>query len=423
MPEAERMKNRRAIEALRAGVPNRDAVLALGSTQPEIENNFREQLLTLKQSLIDGSLPQGMLVKGSFGAGKSHLLEFLSQIALRENFVCSKVVISKETPFYDPAKLYRAAAEAAVVPGRMGDALTEIASKLDHESQVYADFYQWVNRSANLNQMFGATLFIYERMPMTYEGGEVRNRIIRFWSGEKIGKSEIKKWLKVCREGVTYNIAKVTIKELALQRFKFAARLMAAAGYAGWVLFIDELELISRYSLFQRARSYAELARWMGALEGWQFSGLTAVGSITDEFSQEVLELGPKNDREKVPGRLRAKGSPDDLLMASQAERGMRIIEREAVPLKTPDDALLRGVYAKVKSIYGQAYEMEPPDVQGVEHMQTTQMRHYVKGWITEWDLKRKYPDYQPKIETAKLKQDYSEDQNLQISSEGNTEE
>jgi len=422
MSETERMRNRRAIEALRAGVPNRDAVLALGSTQPEIEANFGEQLLTLKQSLVNGSLPQGLLVKGSFGAGKSHLLEFLSQIALRENFVCSKVVISKETPFYDPVKLYRAAAEGAVVPGRMGDALTEIASKLDHESQVYADFYQWVNRSADLNQMFGATLFIYERMPMTYEGGEVRNRIIRFWSGEKIGKSEIKNWLKGCREGVTYNIAKVTIKELALQRFKFAARLMAAAGYAGWVLFIDELELVSRYSLLQRARSYGESARWLGRLEGWQVSGLTAVGSITDEFAQEVLEP-PKNDREKVPGRLRAKGSPDDLLMASQAERGMRLIEREAVPLKAPDDALLKEVYAKVKSIYGQAYEMDPSDVKGVEHMQTTQMRHYVKGWITEWDLKRKYPDYQPRIITEELQQDYSEDQNLQVSSEAGTEE
>ena len=420
MPAAERMRNRRAIEALRAGVPNRDAVLALGSTQPEIEANFREQLLTLKQSLVDGSLPQGMLVQGSFGAGKSHLLEFLSQIALRENFVCSKVVISKETPFYDPAKLFRAAAEAAVVPGRVGDALTEIATKLDHESQAYADFDQWVNRSADLNQMFGATLFIYERMPMTYEGGEVRNRIIRFWSGEKIGKSEIKKWLKGCREGVTYNITKVTIKELALQRFKFAARLMAAAGYAGWVLFIDELELISRYSWQQRARSYAELARWMGGLEGGQFDGLTAIGSITDEFAQEVLELGPKNDREKVPGRLRAKGSPDDLLMASQAERGMRVIEQDAIPLASPDNFMLQAVYDKVKSIYANAYDWTPPDVTGGERQY---MRQYVKGWITEWDLKRKYPDYQPSIETEELNVGYSEDRDFQISSEGDTEE
>ena len=35
---------RRAIEALRAGVPNRDAVLALGSTQPRIVEKFARQL-------------------------------------------------------------------------------------------------------------------------------------------------------------------------------------------------------------------------------------------------------------------------------------------------------------------------------------------------------------------------------------------
>lgn len=421
MPEAERMRNRRAIEALRAGVPNRDAVLALGSTQPEIEGNFREQLRILKQSITEGSQPQGILVKGSFGAGKSHLLEFLSQIALRENFVCSKVVISKETPFYDPTKLYRAAAEAAVVPGKMGDALTEIATKLDYVSHAYADFYQWVNRSADLNQIFGATLLISERMPKTVEGGEVRNRIIRFWSGEKIGKSEIRKWLRGCGESVTYNIAKVTIKELALQRFKFATRLMVAAGYAGWVIFIDELELIGRYSLLQRAKSYAELARWMGSLEGWQFNGLTTVGSITDEYAQKVLE--DEKDNEKVPNKLRAKGSPDDLLLASQAERGMRVIERKAILLASPDDYLLQAVYAKVKSIYADAYDWTPPEVKGVEPSKVTSMRQYVKGWITEWDLKRKYPDYKPIIEAGELKLVYSEDRDLQVSPDGESEE
>ena len=34
------VQQRRAIEALRAGVPNRDAVRALGSAQPHIEERF-----------------------------------------------------------------------------------------------------------------------------------------------------------------------------------------------------------------------------------------------------------------------------------------------------------------------------------------------------------------------------------------------
>jgi len=414
MSEVERIKHRRAIEALRAGVPNRDAVLALGSTQPEIEKKFREQLQNVETQ------HQGMLVQGGFGAGKSHLLEFLLQTALEGNFVCSKVVISKETPFYDPVKLYRAAAEAAIVPRRTGDAITEIMTKMNTESQAYADFYQWVNRNSGLSQMFAATLFIYEQMPGAFNG-EARNRIIRFWSGEKIGSAEIKKWLKHCGEAVSFNISKISTKELALQRFKFATRLIMAAGYAGWVLLIDELELIGRYSQKQRGKSYAELARWMGKLEGWETIGLATIGSIIDSFALEVLD--GKNDFERVPGKLMAGGSGDEHLLASQAERGMRIIERDAIPLTSPDNSLLQTVYEKIKSIYADAYEWDPPDVTGLERLQATTMRQYVKGWITEWDLKRKYPDYKPEIEAGELKPIYTEDKDLQVSPEGETED
>ena len=31
----------------------------------------------------------------------------------------------------------------------------------------------------------------------------------------------------------------------------------------GWLLLFDEVELIGRYTLLQRGRSYAELARWL----------------------------------------------------------------------------------------------------------------------------------------------------------------
>lgn len=410
------VKHRRAIEALRSGVPNRDAVLALGCTQPEIEKMFRQQLQSAKQGLVDGSKTYGMLVGGDFGTGKSHLLEYLQHLALEQNFICSKVVISKETPLYDPVKLYRAAAEAAIVPERRGAALTEIATKLDFNNQAYADLYQWVNRpGAELNSRFAATLFLYERMP---NDQEARNRIIRFWSGEQIAVAKIKEYLRACHETVTYKIDKIPVKELALQRFKFASRLMVAAGYAGWVLLIDEVELIGRYSLMQRAKSYAELARWMGKLEEANFAGLTAVLAITDDFQSVILE--GKEDLEKVPGKLRARASESDFLLASQAERGMRIIERERAPLKAPDSTVLEQTYEKVRSIHAKAYAWEPPPVSSVELLRATgtRMREYVKRWITEWDLKRRDPGYNVEIEVTELKQDYTEDPNLQIATE-----
>lgn len=413
----EQVRNQRAIEALRNGVPNRDAVTVLGCNQPEIEDKFRRQLESTKHALASGDRNEGIMVAGDFGTGKSHLLEYLMHLALEQNFVCSKIVISKETPLFDSVKLYRAAAEAAIVPGKRGSAMTEIATTLKFNSRDYADFYQWTHQEAGLNARFAATLFLYERMS---NDPELSNRIIRFWSGDKIDSGEIKKYLKACREPVTYKIDKISAKELALQRFEFAARLILAAGYSGWVLLIDEVELIGRYSLLQRAKSYAELARWMGKLEASNVAGLTSVFAIIQAFQSIILER--KDDIEKVPNRLRAKGTESDLLLVSQAERGMRVIQNEIKLLKMPDKDVLAQTYEKVKCIHARAYDWDPPSVQSIENMSSARMRQYVKGWITEWDLKRLDSGYIPKIEVGGLEPNYTEDKNLEVETEGGSD-
>ena len=406
------IENRRAIEALRNGVPNRDAVKVLGCDQADIEERFRQQLQDTKMSVKDGSKNEGILVAGNFGTGKSHLLEYLMHIALEQNFVCSKIVISKETPLFDPVKLYRAAAEAAIVPGKRGNAMTEVATALKIESESYANFYQWANRASDLNSRFPATLFLFERMP---NDPKLSDRIIRFWSGEKIGVADIRYNLRACREPVTYKIEKISAKDLALQRFKFAAHLIVAAGYAGWVLLIDEVELIGRYSLLQRAKSYAELARWMGKLEDNGFSGVTCVLTISMDFESKIISVDGNNDLDKIPGRLRARMSESDPLLASQAERGMRVIREAAMPLKGPDS--LDQPYQKICEIYKAAYGWEPPLSSSLK-LTSTRMREYIKSWITEWDLKRLDTEYTPDIKLESLSQAYGEDRELETETE-----
>jgi predicted NACHT family NTPase len=85
-----KVESRRAIEALRAGVPNRDAVRALGSSQPQLEKIFRERLSGSREGFSGNRQIEGLLITGDFGSGKSHLLEYFKHIALEENFVCSK---------------------------------------------------------------------------------------------------------------------------------------------------------------------------------------------------------------------------------------------------------------------------------------------------------------------------------------------
>ncbi|MCX5991236.1 MAG: DUF2791 family P-loop domain-containing protein [Chloroflexi bacterium] len=411
-----KVQSRRAIEALRSGVPNRDAVHALGSSQPDIEAQFRKQLAVVKDGLQQGTAHAGTIIVDDFGSGKSHLLEHLQDIALGSNFVCSKVVISKETPLYDLAKLYRAAIDSAQVPDRVGAGLTAVVARIDFNTPPYAHFYQWVNRSdSKLSTQFAATVFILQHS----SDPEVTDRIIQFWSGNKLYRPELRGWLGKLKEGATYKMDKVSDKELARQRYSFAAQLMGAAGYAGWVVLIDEVELMGKYSLRQRAKSYAQIARLMGKLEGENIAGLASVLSITEDFEEVVL----LHDEERIPGRLRGGGSEEELLLASQAESGMRMIRDrwEHGKLARPSEATIAEIYAKVQAIYSQAYEWAPPSVYQTHH--DWRIRQHIKRWINEWDLRRLYPDYTPEIEVSDLRHDYSEQPELGQSSEDSPDE
>jgi len=344
------IRARRAIEALRAGVPNRDAVLELGSAYPEIEETFRSHLDDARAAGGEPRSPSGFLVAGNFGSGKSHLLEHLQQAALHEGFVVSKIVISKETPLHDPVKLYRSAIRAATVPGRVGAALPQIASELAFNSDDYIHFYRWTQDPRAIDQRFAATTYLYEN---ARHNPELLDRIISFWAGDPIQIAELRRELRQLNKASLYTIGKINVAALAYARFLFTARLMQAAGYAGWVLLFDEVDLVARYSFQQRAKSYAQIARWTGKINGELFPGITSVFAITSDYESMILEQ--KNDNEIIPGRLGSSPRESDRLLGRQAERGMKLIGT-AMRLTPPSAAVIDDTYARVHAIHARAY-------------------------------------------------------------------
>ena len=382
---------RRALEALRNGVPNRDAVRELGTHQREAEDLFLDRLASVEPLARDGKQAKGILIAGDFGTGKSHLLDYLEHLAMDRNYVSSRVVISKETPLFDPDKVYRAAIEGAEISGIKGEAIREMILRLDTTSQRYADFSQWVGSlSSQLSPLFAATVLLREKL---HNDPELVEQITRFWLGERLAIGRIKQGLKQINSAGLYSLKSVKSKELALQRYRFLARLIMAAGYGGWVVLIDEVELVGRYSLMQRGRSYAELARWMGQVKGEAYPGLMAVAAITDDYGLAVLQ--EKSDRDLVGTKFRSKENEEMLAIAGRAEAGMRLIEREAVSLQPPDDSTLAQTYQRLKEIHAKAYGWDPPEIPDSPTTVTAmsrRMRSYVRRWVNEWDLKRLYP-------------------------------
>lgn len=410
----EQVTRRRAVEALRSGVPSWDAVAALGSGQPEAEDQFTALLDRVRQTgstALSAARPAGLLLGGGFGAGKSHLLTHLAHLGVSSGFIVSTVVISKETPLHDPVKTFRAAIGAATGTGRGQSVLAEAAAALDPDSPQFTEFSRWVGSPASgLDQRFAATLLCQERL----RGGQVpgtdeaADALVRFWAGDPLPLADLRRSLRSVGAAGLYNFVSITMRELARQRFRFVSRLFRAAGYAGWIILFDEVELIGRYSLLQRGRSYAELARWLGEGEAEQGTPLAAVLAMTDDF--EAAVVSGKNDRNQIPERLRAKQAPEWTEIAALAERGMRHIEHDMLLLEPPDDAELDRAYAALRQLHGAAFDWAPPDVSGLERLGATRMRQYVRAWINEWDLIWLDPAYRPSTEVVEIASDYTED-------------
>ncbi len=402
----------RAVEALRCGIPNEDAVRKLCSFQPHIHKRFEQQL----QRLVEHPQQQspGMIVAGGFGGGKSHLLQYLQMDALKRGFVCSKIVISKETPLFDPVKLFAAAMSNLRLPDNHCNDLNTVADRLDPGSDRFKTFKTWLKSERNaMNEQFAATLFLFERCRADTE---YIDRIMRFWSGDKLLLSEIKRPLKQLGELQSFHFERVNQQDLALQRFRFAAQLMIAAGYQGWALLLDEAELIGRYSLLQRARSYGRMALLLGGISDFSFEGSTSVIAITDDFQSAVID--EKNDLEKVPNRLLARDTESDRLLAGITERCMLSIQQDRVMLRPPDNDVINRAREQLRDIYRTAYNWMPTKIAPGDYLSSTRMRHFIKRWITEWDLNRFYPDYIPDITADEFTTVYSENRELESPSE-----
>ena len=404
---------RRAIEALRNGVPNRVAVRILGSTQPQAEQQFEQRLCLQEDERL-----RGLLISGDFGTGKSHLLEHFESVALDRNFVCSRIAVSKETPFYDLGKMFRAAADSGTLPdGRVGAMVDEIGNRLaGPKNERYAQFFRWANSATSrLHRIFPATLMVHERLP---DQG-LLNAIRWFWSGDKMAVGDVKRGLRQIGQQGAYQFRAPTLRNLPPQRLRFVLEMIKTAGYNGWVVLIDELELIGNYSPLQRARSYAELARWMGAVEDESYPGLVVVAAITEDFVSAILE--EKGDRLNVPAKLRerAEGS-----VARQAELGMQWLASQRTLLNEVTDDAVNAAVEKIRHIYSRAYDWDAPPAASTAGGAGYQkrMRYKVRTAITIWDLQRLRPDSRPEIEIKEFHHIYNEDRDLEVESTDETD-
>ena len=182
---------RRAIEALRSGVPSRDAVAVLGTSQEEAEDEVTSLLsrLAWPARVADGRR-RGVLLGGGFGTGKSHLMKHLARLAVDAGWAVSHIVVSKETPLHDPAKVLRAAVESAELAATgPGQALEEVAREIELGGTEFAELRRWASsHRGGLDERFEATLALFPKV--RENDANIADQLVRFWSGDQLKVSD-----------------------------------------------------------------------------------------------------------------------------------------------------------------------------------------------------------------------------------------
>jgi len=396
---------RTAIEALRAGVPNRAAVRLMGTEEPSLEQAFDEQLQLV---WADRTRPRpGLGIAGGFGSGKSHFLGYLAEVARAHHFVVSRVVVSKETPLSDPARVFEAAVRAATLPDRHDDAITGALTILRQSRDKMAALETAVEQAGDaLAPMFSALLFLLQRD--TLPTGFAR-QLERFLAGGKLRGPDVRQALAAVGGTRKFDLRLPAAAVLMEQRVQFLTALLHAAGYAGWCLLFDEVELIGRYTPLRRALAYSWLATWLGLEGARAYPGIVAAYAITDDFVTAVIE--EREDELRLAERLRLKDRHQEARLAATAMKHIAQTVR-ARRLRAPGIEELTRASLRLSEIYRDAYGWEPPSTDVPERTATRTMRQYIKGWITEWDMRRLTGDV-TRIVAEEMAANYEEDENM----------
>ena len=303
--------------------------------------------------------------------------------------------------------------EGTTLPDAVGPAMQCISDKIDPRSRLFKDFYALLcSNETLLPQIFPASVAIFERLQSDQE---LLEDIAQFWAGARLGVARVREGLKKISASSAFSISTVSPRDLAIHRFMFASQLIHAVGYKGWVLLLDEVELVGRYSVLQRARSYSMLA-WLQGLSGAPTPFRATVAAITDDFALRVLD--EKGDEETLGERLVEKGGPWADLSAD-AQAGMKALREKTLRILKPSAADLYDTGLALRATYAAGYGWTPPEIAtDIRVDPTRSRRYYTRRWIGEWDLARLYPDRKIDVSGTTFEYRYDEDRVLDGSEE-----
>ena len=341
------------VETLRAGVPSREVSRVLLVGREALLEQCQADMATVMADRKGRSLHQRQLtIRAPYGGGKSHFLSAVANVALERDFAVSQIVLSKETPFDRLHKVYESAAHAIELPGSSRRGFEDALMKIRPSSPEYRNIRDYVE--AYLHPKLRYTFENYFR-----EGDQgKRTQLYEDLAGSFLPMTTLRAMHRTNFGEAVRMKRRFLLKEDAPDYFRFLHFFVRAIGYNGWVLLLDEAELIAKLGIGSRAQAYLNLGLLLGLHPEERIDGLYTVSAFASAFLGENL-LGEHGDLERAPEWLRdpRRNRPEDGGIVHETLRVLSEPPHHNLPAIDMDVA--RGVLETIEQLHGTGYEWD----------------------------------------------------------------
>ena len=301
------------IEAMRSGVPSRAVGAYFSEARPAMLNRIRDKMEAVKNT----AKSESMIFRGSYGEGKTHMLNTVFSMAAEENLAVSYVSLGKETPMDKPHLLYSRLIANTYLPGKEQPGFRTILEEMTSGSGAAGELMAFAATGLETNKIY----YLLRAMWGTQDEEE-KEQLLGDLEGDFVSNALIKKsYRRVTGKPAQFN-QNFTKTKHCMDYFAFMSTLFRQVGLGGWVILFDEAELIGRLGKKARAKSYRNMQQFLQP--SGQMEGVFSLFAFSTSFTEDVIDKKHEfNNLEEIfaedPAALKAaKGTLNGVINAPE---------------------------------------------------------------------------------------------------------
>ena len=332
------MEARKVIEALRSGIPSRSVGRYFSEARPQIMKELSGRL----EAVCENDLSGGMIITGKYGEGKTHLLNTVFNMAHENNMVVSYLSVSKESPFDKLYLVYQKLMASTFLPGREQPGFLNVLEDMTANSPVASELLVYGAKELETDK-----LYYLLKAYLNTEDQEEKFQLQADLMGDFIANPALRKiYKRIFNTAAKFNTSFSKTKHCQ-DYFYFMSYLFERLGYQGWVILIDEAELMGRLGKKARLNAYRNIASFL--MPDRKLISTFSLVAFSASYIEDVIE--GKHEFENL-----AEIYPD---AQEPARSVLNAIIRAPQLLPLSKEEVLQ-ILVRIQEFHGRAYEWTP---------------------------------------------------------------